>query len=245
MIVYGKNVFNQIKEDPRSVSEVYILESLKDKKLRDSVKNLKCPVRSVSRKELDILTGNGIHNGIAVKVKDIPTYTLDELLARKKSQGPGLYVALDNIQDPHNVGSILRTADCTGVDGIILCRHNSAGLTPTVVKTSTGAAYTVPVAIVNNLSQALKKMKEEGYWIAGADMDHARDYREGMYDALTVLVIGSEGKGISPLVKKQCDYMVRLPMAGSISSLNASVACAVLLYEIMNQRDPLPKKNDR
>ena len=109
----------------------------------------------------------------------------------------------------------------------------------TAIKASTGAAYTVPVAIVNNLSQALKQMKEAGYWVAGADMDNARDYREGMYDSPTVLVIGSEGKGISPLVKKQCDYMVKLPMVGSISSLNASVACAVLLYEILNQRQPV------
>ncbi len=241
MIVYGKNVFNQIKEDPHAILELYVLDHLKDRNLLNLIRHLQCPVKRVSRKELDSLTDHGIHNGVAAKIKDIPTYTLDELLKCKKSKKPGLYVALDNIQDPHNVGSILRSADCTGVDGLILCKHNSAGLTPTVIKTSTGAAFTVPVAIVNNLSQALKKMKEEGYWVAGADMEGARDYREGMYDVPTVLVIGSEGKGISPLVKKQCDYMVKLPMVGTISSLNASVACAVLLYEILNQREPIQR----
>ncbi len=150
-----------------------------------------------------------------------------------------MIVALDGVQDPHNVGAILRSCDCTSVDGLILTKHKSAGLTPTAIKSSTGAAFTVPVSIVTNLSQTLKQLKKEGYWIVGSDMDQARDYREGMYDVPICLVIGSEGKGISPLVKKQCDYMVKLPMAGSITSLNASVACAVLLYEIYNQRHPL------
>ena len=148
MIVYGKNVFNQIKEDPQQIQEVYVLNNIKDQSVLKAVRQLKCPVKTVSRKELEKMTDQGIHNGIAAKVKDIPTYTLDELLQRKKGDRPGLYVALDNIQDPHNVGSILRSADCTGVDGVILCKHNSAGLTPTAIKASTGAAYTVPVAIV-------------------------------------------------------------------------------------------------
>lgn len=243
MIVYGKNVFNQIQNDPSSIQEIYILQNLKDQKIQKAVQTLACKKNIVSRKKLDELTDQGIHQGIAAKVKDIPTYTLDELLKKKPENKKGLYVALDGIQDPHNLGSILRSADCTGVDGVIITKHNSAGLTPTAIKTSTGAAYTIPVATVTNLSKALKEMKEHGYWIAGADMDQARDYREGMYEEPTVLVIGSEGKGISPLVKKQCDYMVKLPMKGEISSLNASVACAVLLYEILSQREPLQGKS--
>ncbi len=223
MLVYGKNVFNQIQNDPSSIQEVFILQNLKDQKIQKAVE----------------LTENASHQGIVAKVKDIPTYSLEELLKEKKGDKPGLYIALDGIQDPHNFGSILRSADCTGVDGVIITKHNSVGLTPAAIKASTGAAYTIPVAVVSNLSQALKKMKEEGYWVAGADMDHARDYRQGMYEEPTVLVIGSEGKGISPLVKKQCDYMVKLPMLGEISSLNASVACAILLYEILNKREPL------
>ena len=109
---------------------------------------------------------------------------------------------MDGIQDPHNVGAILRTCDCAGVDGVILTKHNSCGLTPTVVKASTGAAYTVPVSIVTNLSQTLRNLKQEGYWVVGTDMKDAREYREGMYDSPTVLVIGSEGQGISNTCKK-------------------------------------------
>ena len=140
-------------------------------------------------------------------------------------------------QDAVNVAQTFN--EKLGIDGVILTKHNSCGLTPTVVKASTGAAYTVPVSIVTNLSQTLRNLKQEGYWVVGTDMKDAREYREGMYDSPTVLVIGSEGQGISNLVKKQCDYMVYLPMVGSITSLNASVAAAVLMYEVYNQRNPI------
>jgi 23S rRNA (guanosine2251-2'-O)-methyltransferase len=237
MIVYGKNVFSQIQNDPSAIEEVYILNGLKDQKISQSLNKLKnVRINKVSRAQLDKITSQGIHQGIAAKVKDIQTYSLSELLLKRKSDQP-LFIALDEIQDPHNLGAILRTADCAGADGVIICKHNSVGLTPAAIKTSTGAAYTVPVAVVNNMSSALKELKKEGYWIVGTDMKDARDYREGIYDVPLVLVIGSEGKGISPLVKKQCDYMVTLPMRGSISSLNASVAAAILMYEVQNKRE--------
>jgi 23S rRNA (guanosine2251-2'-O)-methyltransferase len=237
MIVYGKNVFSQIQNDPGAIEEVYILNGLKDQKISQSLNKLKnVRISKVSRAQLDKMTSQGIHQGIAAKVKDIQTYSLAELLQKRKSDQP-LFIALDEIQDPHNLGAILRTADCAGADGVIICKHNSVGLTPAAIKTSTGAAYTVPVAVVNNMSAALKELKKEGYWIVGTDMKDARDYREGIYDVPLVLVIGSEGKGISPLVKKQCDYMVTLPMRGSISSLNASVAAAILMYEVQNKRE--------
>lgn len=237
MIVYGKNVFNQIQEDKESIQEIYLLNGLKDPKIQKALEDLKgIPVKKMTRQKLDTLTKDKAHQGIAAKVKEIQTYSLDELLSMKKHDGPGFYVALDGIQDPHNVGAILRTADCAGADGIIMTKHNSAGLTPAAIKASTGAAYTVPVSIVTNMSKALNTMKEHGYWVAGTDMVNAGDYKEGMYDSPTVIVIGSEGKGISPLVKKQCDYMVSLPMKGSITSLNASVAAALLMYEVLRKR---------
>ena len=238
MIVYGRNVFNQIQNDPEAIEELFVQQGLKDKKIQNEIQNLPCKKNVVPRSALDKMTKNASHQGIVAKVKEIPTYSIEELLARKKN-AKGLYVALDGIQDPHNVGAILRTCDCVGADGVILCKHNSAGLTPAAIKASTGAAYTVPVSIVTNLSQTLKGMKKEGYWVVGTDMHNARDYREGMYEEPTVVVIGSEGKGMSPIVKKQCDYMVTLPMLGTITSLNASVACAVLLYEVLNHRQPL------
>ncbi|MGI6512724.1 MAG: 23S rRNA (guanosine(2251)-2'-O)-methyltransferase RlmB [Catenisphaera adipataccumulans] len=237
MKVYGKNVWKHLKQDPDRIKRIYLQDSLKDKRILNEVKNGQFSCRIVSRSELDRMTNHANHQGIVCEVKDIQTYSPDQLLQKAKT--PGLLVALDGVQDPHNVGAVLRTCDCTGADGLILTKHNSAGLTPTVIKTSTGAAYSVPVSIVTNLSQTLKELKKAGYWIVGTDMEQARDYREGIYDVPLVLVIGSEGKGISPLVKKQCDYMVKLPMAGSIQSLNASVACGVVLYEIYSKRNPV------
>lgn len=239
MIVYGKNVARQLQDDPDAIQEVYLQNGFSDAKVDKALKQLKpAQIKKVTKAALDRLTNGGVHQGIACKVKEIETFTLEQLLARKKNE-KGFYIALDEIQDPHNVGAILRTADCAGADGVILCRHNAAGLTPAAIKASTGAAYTVPVAIVNNLSQALKKMKEEGYWVAGTGFENARDYRQGMYEEPTVLVIGNEGKGISPLVFKQCDYVVKLPMLGAISSLNASVAAGILMYEVLNKRGSL------
>lgn len=234
MIVYGKNVFTTIQKDSDSIEEIYLLNGTKDKKVLKTVQELNIPVAFLNRAQMDKKAGNPHHQGIVCKVKEIRTYSLEEML--EMASQPGLYVALDGIQDPHNLGAILRTCDCTGVQGVFITKHNSAPLTPTAIKASTGAAYTVPVSIVTNMSQTLKTLKKEGYWVVGSDMDNARDYREGIYDVPLVLVVGSEGKGISPLVKKQCDYMVKLPMVGSITSLNASVACAVLLYQIISAR---------
>lgn len=234
MIVYGKNVFTMIERDADLIEQIYLLKDLKDKRILQRVQALKLPYTFLNRAQMDKKAGNPHHQGIICETQDINTYSYEELL--KKAKTPGLFVALDGIQDPHNLGAILRTCDCTGVQGVFITKHNSSPLTPTAIKASTGAAYTVPVSIVTNLSQTLRNLKKEGYWVVGSDMDNARDYREGIYDVPLVLVIGSEGKGISPLVKKQCDYMVSLPMVGTITSLNASVACAVLLYQIFSNR---------
>lgn len=234
MIVYGKNVFTMIERDADLIEQIYLLKDLKDKRILQRVQALKLPYTFLNRAQMDKKAGNPYHQGIICETQDIKTYSYEELL--KKAKTPGLFVALDGIQDPHNLGAILRTCDCTGVQGVFITKHNSSPLTPTAIKASTGAAYTVPVSIVTNLSQTLRNLKKEGYWVVGSDMDNARDYREGIYDVPLVLVIGSEGKGISPLVKKQCDYMVSLPMVGTITSLNASVACAVLLYQIFSDR---------
>lgn len=238
MIVYGKNVFAQMQNDPDSIQEIYIQNGLKDQKiLKFASKFDSSKVHSVNKAVLDKMSQNGTHQGILAKVKDIPTWNLDDLLKKKTKAPNGLFVALDEIQDPQNLGAILRTCDAIGVDGVLITKHNSASLTPSAIKASTGAAYTVPVSVVTNMSQALQKMKEAGYWVVGTDFEGARDYREGVYDVPVVLVIGNEGKGISKNVKKYCDYKVKLPMKGSVQSLNASVATAILLYEINSARE--------
>lgn len=241
MIVYGKNVFSALQEEPQSVLELYVLSSSRDPKIQAALKNLPGSVclKTLSRKEMDRICDGGVHNGIAAKIKDIPYASLDEIIEKAKGKGNhALIVALDGIQDPHNVGAILRSCDAAGADGTLICKHNAAGLTPAAVKASTGAALTIPVAQVNSMASALQKLKEEGFWVAGTDFDkESIDYRKGNYDSPIVLVIGNEGKGMSASVKKQCDFKLHLPMRGSVQSLNASVAAGILLYEIQSQRN--------
>lgn len=241
MIVYGKNVFETLQDQPDQIKEIYIQSGLRDEKIQKLLTKLPSNIRlkTVTRKDLDKLTNRGVHNGVAAKVKDLPTMDISDLArqALKKKDKP-LLIALDEIQDPHNVGAILRSADAAGADGVILCKHNSAGLTPAAVKTSAGAAYSMPVASVSSLSNGLKQLKDLGYWIAGTDFDASSvDYRKPDYDSPLVLVIGNEGKGMSSAVKKQCDFKVHLPMNGSVQSLNASVAAGILMYEIQNRRE--------
>ena len=240
MIVYGKNVFSQIQERPDEIQEIYIQENLRDKKVLDAVDRLKrVKVNRVSRAVLDKLSDKGVHQGIVARVKDIDLVSLENLIELAKKQEHPLLVALDELQDPHNLGAILRTCDAAGGSGVLMTKHNSATLTSAAIKASTGAAYTVPMAVVANMAQALEKCKEAGFWIAGTAFEGAKDYREGMVDVPLVLVIGNEGKGISRNVLKHCDYKVKLPMKGTVQSLNASVATAILLYDIQSRRHAL------
>lgn len=246
MIVYGKNVFETLRENPQEILELYIQNGAKDRRIENILSSLpNIRIKTLSKKEMDKLTEQSVHQGIAARVKDITTFSLDELIEKaqekeNQTNKEALLIALDEIQDPHNVGAILRSADAAGASGVILCRHKGAGLTPAAVKTSAGAAYSVPVASVSSLSQALKKLKENGYWVAGSDFDQTSvDYRKGLYDRKLVLVIGNEGKGMSKSVKDACDFKVHIPMHGQVQSLNASVATGILLYEIQAQRESL------
>ena len=162
---------------------------------------------------------------------------MDELLetAKKKSDSPFLLL-LDELEDPHNLGAILRTADAVGVDGGLIPRRRSCPLSATVAKTSAGAVEYVPVARIGNIAQTIKDLKQEGFWIIGADMDGTVDYFDADLTGATVLVVGNEGRGISRLVRESCDILVRIPMLGKINSLNVSVAGAVLMYESLRQR---------
>lgn len=240
-IVYGKNVVLQLLKEDTKVYELLLMKGIKDQRLVQIAKAQQIPVRWMTRDQLDKKTKNTHHQGIAAVIDEYRTYTIEELLASVPQGKNGLFVMLDELEDPHNLGAILRSCDAVGADGIIIGKHRSVSLTPTVAKVSTGAIHSVKVSTVTNLSQTLQYMKEQGYWVIGADLEDAKDYREGSYDMPMVLVIGSEGFGLRPLVKKQCDYFVRLPMIGKVNSLNASVACAILLYKIFEQRYPLSK----
>jgi len=202
----------------------------------DLAKAAKIAVEYIDLKKMDQLA-QGSHQGCMIEIDDFKTYTLQEIL--KGAKEDAIIVLLDGLEDPHNLGAILRSADAAGIDGIVIPKHRSVSLTPTVAKVSTGAIDTVKTAEVTNLNQTIKDLKKEGFWIFGTGMGKdARDYRTVDYKGKIALVIGSEGEGISRLVKENCDFIVTLPMMGSVQSLNASVAAGILFYEVLNQRFP-------
>lgn len=191
-------------------------------------------VQEVEKQKLDQLAEGGNHQGVVALAATHDYVTVEEMLKRAKQ--PPFLVICDKITDPHNLGSIIRTVNCVGADGVIIPKRNSVGLNSTVAKTSAGAIEYTPVARVTNIAQTIDKLKDAGFWIAGADMDGEMMYQSNLTGAIA-LVIGSEGEGISRLVKEKCDFMVKIPMVGDINSLNASVAASVLMYEVRRQRD--------
>jgi 23S rRNA (guanosine2251-2'-O)-methyltransferase len=194
-------------------------------------------VQFADKKKLDALAPDVPHQGVVAQAAAVSYAEVDDLLARAEELGEApLLVLLDEVEDPHNLGSILRTADCTGAHGVVVPKRRSAGLTAVVAKTSAGAVEYVPVARVANLAQTIDKLKEAGVWIAGADAAATQDVYKANLTGPLAIVIGSEGKGISRLVKDKCDFLISLPMFGKINSLNASVAAGVILYESVRQR---------
>ncbi|MBR2825082.1 MAG: 23S rRNA (guanosine(2251)-2'-O)-methyltransferase RlmB [Solobacterium sp.] len=233
--IYGKNPVKQILLTKQGVLEVFL--SQKDKEIEEACRKANVSVQIVDKKTLQKLAGSSNHQGVVAKIEDYKTYEVDDLVEAKHSEY-GLIILLDELEDPHNLGAILRTADAVGADGVIFKKTHNVGLTPTVAKVSTGAIHTVKCAPVTNLVRTVQDLKKKGYWIVGTDMK-GEDYRSLKYDFHTVLVIGNEGKGISRLLKEECDYTVTIPMIGSISSLNASVSTGILLYEICGRRHVL------
>ena len=195
------------------------------------------PVRRVPRDTFRRLVTTAAPQGVAAYARPLAYATLDDLLARA-SGAPGLILVCDGIEDPHNLGALIRTAEASGCSGVVIPKHRAVGLTETVLKASAGAAEYVPVARVTNLTRALEELKEAGYWVAGAAMTGGRPMWDVDFRGPTALVIGGEGTGLSRLVAETCDYLVSIPMVGRVGSLNASVAGALLLYEAMRQRRP-------
>jgi len=189
------------------------------------------------RRRLDRLAEGHVHQGVVAVAAPVPYVSVDEILAlaRRRGEEP-LLLALDEVQDPHNLGSLLRSADGAGAHGIVVPRRRSAGLTMTVARTSAGAVEHVPVAQVSNLVQTLSDLKGRGMWVAGADTAGQREYWDADLSGPLVIVIGGEDKGLGRLVRRTCDFLVRIPMHGRINSLNAAVAGALLLFESSRQR---------
>ncbi len=236
--VYGKNVVIQMLKDHKKIYELYVMENSKNDEIINLAKKDSVRTIFISKKEMDKMVLDR-HQGVIAKIDDYKLYNLDELIDSIDDDRLPLLVMLDGLEDPHNLGAILRTCDAIGADGVIIMKNRSVTLSPTVAKVSVGAIDTVKVAQVTNLTTTIKDLKKRGYWVCGADNNQALDYRSVDYNVPLVIVIGSEGFGISRLVKENLDYSVKLPMVGKISSLNASVATGVLLYQIYDKRHPL------
>jgi 23S rRNA (guanosine2251-2'-O)-methyltransferase len=175
--------------------------------------------------------------GVIALKQDFKFSSLDEILSNAKNASLPLILVLDEIQDPHNVGAILRSAECSGVNGIILTKHNSATITSTVTKTSAGATEHLKICQVNNLSQTIDELKQKGFWIIGSSLENAKSYTQVDYKIPIALIVGNEEKGIRKLTASKCDFLVKIPMSGKIQSLNVSVATGILLFEILRQRN--------
>lgn len=237
--IYGKNSIKQRLKEKKSILKLYFLEGQKDKEIYELAVRQNIPLDYLSKREMDKLASGGKHQGVMAEIEAYRYWSIAEITDSIPDGKLPLLLMLDGLEDPHNLGAILRSCDAVGVDGVIIGKHRSVSLNATVAKVSTGAIETVKVALVTNLNQTIAELKEKGYWVCGSAADEATDYRLADYKVPLLMVVGSEGSGISPLVKKNCDYLVKLPMIGRISSLNASVATAVLLYEVYNQRFPV------
>lgn len=231
-IVYGKNVVNNIIESNRLILQVYLVDGPQSQELIQKLKQKNIKYKIVSKKELDRFT-NDNHQGVVARVGEYQYSSLDDIIKPIENQ-KRFVLMLDGIEDPHNLGAIIRTADAAGVSGIIIPKHRSAKISNTVTKVSTGATEFVKTCVVTNLNEAIKFLKQQGFWIVGAEYDkRSVDYTSIDYNMDVALVIGSEGKGLSRLVKENCDFLVKIPMKGKVTSLNASVSAAILMYEII------------
>ena len=227
--IYGKNSFYEALRADR-IKKAYIL---KDSTFVNDLKKRHIEYEIVDRRTLDKMSKFGNHQGALALVKDYKLAEVEDMIKKEN----GLIVVLDGLKDPHNLGAIIRTCECAGADGIIYKKHNAVKLTDTVAKVACGALEYVKVAEVTNLTNTLKKLKDNGYWIVGSDGSAKMSYTDVDYKRNIVLVIGSEGEGISRLVLEECDYVVSLPMKGKVNSLNASVAAGILIYNAVNLRN--------
>ena len=238
-MVAGRNAVMEALKGSRSVNKLMIANGSTEGSIKEIIalaKEKGVNIQYWDRSKLDSIARGIRHQGVLAQVAPVQYAELEDILQVAQDRNePPFIVLLDELEDPHNLGAILRTADAAGVHGVLIPKHRSCPLSATVAKTSAGAVEHVPVARVGNLVQTIKKLKQEGLWVAAADMD-GKDYYDTDLTGPLLLIIGSEGQGVGRLVKEQCDFVVRIPMVGKINSLNASVAGSILMYEAMKQR---------
>lgn len=239
-VVIGRNAVTEALKSGRTVNRLLVAEHDTQGSIREIVNLAResgAVVETVPRSQIEAAAKGFRHQGVLAYTSPVDYTPLEDILdAAQSRDGAPVLLLLDELEDPHNLGAVLRTADAVGVDGVLIPKRRSCPLSATVAKTSAGAVEYVPVARIGNVAQTIRELKKAGFWIVGADMDGTADYFEADLTGALVLVIGSEGRGISRLVRESCDVLVRIPMLGQINSLNASVAGAVLMYESLRQR---------
>lgn len=237
--IEGRNAVLEAFRSGRTIDKLFVLDGCKDGPVQSIMREAKkhdTIVNFVTKERLDQLSETKKHQGVIAMAAAYGYSTVDEILARAEEKGePPFLVLLDNIEDPHNLGAIIRTANLAGAHGVIIPKRRAVGLTATVAKASAGAINYTPVAKVTNLTQTIKELKEKGIWFVCADMGGTTMYDLDLKEPIG-LVIGNEGEGVGKLVKENCDFIASIPMRGDIDSLNASVACGVLSFEIVRQR---------
>lgn len=239
-MIEGRNPVLEAIQSGRDINKLMVADGQKEgsiKKIIAKAKEKGIVISYVDRQKINGLSQSDNHQGVIAFVAAYDYKDLEDLLneVQEKEEAP-FFIILDEINDPHNLGSIMRTADAVGAHGIIIPKRRAVGLTPVVAKTSAGAIEYVPVCRVTNLARTIDTLKERNIWIAGADMTGEQTHFQADFKGAIALVMGNEGQGLSRLVKEKCDFLVNIPMIGKVSSLNASVAASVIMYEIFKQR---------
>lgn len=239
LVIEGRNAVLEAFRSGKPIDKVFVLDGCQDGPVRTIVREAKkhdALLNFVTKERLSQISETGKHQGVVAYAAAYEYSTVEDMLALAKERGEDPFLLLlDNIEDPHNLGAIIRTANLAGAHGVIIPKRRAVGLTATVARTSAGALNYTPVAKVTNLVKTMEELKEEGLWFVCADMDGEEMYRMNLTGPIG-LVIGNEGEGVSRLVKENCDFIAGIPMKGQINSLNASVAAGVLAYEIVRQR---------
>lgn len=231
MFIYGKNVINEVLKNERHIKEAILYKKFSDNAVIDKLNKKHVPIKYAEKHELDRLV-EGNHQGIVFKVDDYKYVDIESLLVKENP----LLVILDHLEDPHNFGAIIRTCEAAGVDGIIIPKNRTVEVNSTVMRTSVGALDNVKIAQVTNLKNTINYLKKQGFWIVGTDMD-GTDYTKIDYTGKMAIVTGSEGFGMSRIVRESCDFIATIPMKGKVNSLNASVATAIVIYEAIKGRN--------
>ena len=231
MLVYGRNVAKEILKKNKKIEKIILQEGFDDKEINLLIQkgNFKIEIRQ--KREIDRLA-DGVHQGIILYIPDYKYKELREVLAKE----PQFIVLLDHLEDPHNLGAIIRTCEAAGVDAIVMPKDRQVMINSTVMKTSVGTLDNMDIVAVTNLVQTIEELKKNGFWVVGTALENSVDYREIDYSGKIALVIGNEGSGISRLVEKSCDFIAKIPMYGTTNSLNASVAAGIMIYEVVRNR---------